>query len=106
MYKIWFEQEKEMKSALKLLFFCGYKWIDDSTDFDYPKESRCIFINNNIQEISLDYGISTYEQFLKVVDYTEVSIDVSISFNPVPEKILIEGKYYSKEEILKTIKPL
>jgi hypothetical protein len=106
MYKIWFNTEEEMKDTLKLLFFCGYKWIDDSTDFDYPKESRCIFINN-IQEIFLSSSIKNYDSFLKGYDkYKEVSIDISINFNPVPEKIVIDGKYYSKEEIVKTIKPL
>jgi len=109
MYKIRFETEEEMKSGLKLLFSCGYKWIDGSTDFDYLEYSRCIFINNiPHKEIFLDSGISTYEQFLKDVDYKEVTVTatVAINFNPVPEKIVIDGKYYSKEEIVKTIKPL
>jgi len=106
MYKIWFETEEEMKSSLKLLFSCGYKWIDGSTDFDYLKYSRCIFINDR-QRISIDSSIKNYDSFLKGYDkYKEVSIDISIIFKPALEKIVIDGKYYSKEEILKTIKPL
>ena len=104
MYKMWFNTEEDAVKVQNILFMCGYKWCINSM-CGALTNTRIIIIDYSKKILYADCKITTYEEFL--YNYTDCKeMELTIDFKPALEKIVIDGKYYSKEEILKTIKPL